>query len=87
MREKEHIEIQHHLSFARARAADDLCRAARETGVAVSDLDQRTYRRWWLRRPSQCNMPTDICIIFGSWDDAKDHAQEIEQPDVAESTA
>lgn len=62
------------LSSTRERAASDLCKAAKDTGVGLAKLDQKTYRRWWLRRPSSCHMPTDICLLFGSWDEAKEQA-------------
>lgn len=71
-----HLPANKQLSSARNRAAGDLCRAADDVGIPVRDLDQRTYRRWWLRRPSRCHMPTDVCVLFGTWDKAKRHAEQ-----------
>ena len=74
MKERSYIPRAQQLSHTRERAASDLCNAARDSGVKLAELDQKTYRRWWLRRPSNCHMPTDICLLFGSWDEAKHQA-------------
>ncbi len=71
MNERNYIPRTQQLSYTRDRAAGDLCNAAKDSGIALDELDQKTYRRWWLRRPSHCHMPTDICLLFGSWDEAK----------------
>ena len=74
MEERVRIRRSQQLDSARKRAVGDLCNAAKDSGIDLGDLDPTTYRRWWLRRPARCHTPTDICLLFGSWDEAKEQA-------------
>ncbi len=77
MKERTRIRRSQQISRERTGAARDLCNAAQDSGLTLGDLDQKTYRRWWLRRPANCHTPIDICLLFGSWDEAKEQAADI----------
>ncbi len=65
------------LDHAKERAAADICYAAQDANIAIDDLNQKTYRRWLLKKPAHSFMPTDVCLLFGSWDSAKENAKHV----------